>query len=466
MSYYLAVDLGASSGRCILGWLEDGLIRLEEVHRFKNETKLRIGQLCWDTDELFRQILAGMRRCGALGKAPVSVGIDTWGVDFVLLDGAGRRLGDAVSYRDRRTEGMSEQVSRLVNGDELYRRTGVGAQDYNTIYQLTALAKRQPDLLVGAERFLMIPDYFHYLLSGVAANEYTEASTTGLMDAHARQWDRALIQTLGLPERLFALPLTEPGTALGTLSDAVARTVGYDCKVVLPASHDTGSAFLSVPAVGAPSVYISSGTWSLLGVETTAPVTTPESCAAGFTNEGGYQSRHRYLKNIMGLWMLQRLRAEQGEDLTFRALSRMAEASPCTALVDVGDGRFFAPASMTEAVRTVCRETGQEVPRNLGDVAKCVYRSLAKSYAAGIRQLEGLTGQRYEAVHIVGGGSQDEYLNRLTAAEAGLPLHAGPTEGSALGNLMVQMISSGVFSDLSEARAAVRRGFPIKTFAP
>lgn len=466
MTYHLAVDLGASGGRCILGWLEDGEIRLEEVHRFKNEPAVRDGHLCWDTDSLFRQILIGMRRCGELKKKPISVGVDTWGVDFALLDSLGNRLGNIVAYRDSRTDGIARRLGTLLDNDALYRRTGIQAQNYNTLYQLVALKEQSPKLLARAERLLLMPDYFHYLLSGAAANEYTVASTTGLVNAVEQVWDLDLVRKLGLPEKLFSHTLTPPSMPLAPLSAAVAEAVGYECTVVLPVSHDTGSAFLAVPAGEVPSVYISSGTWSLLGVENATPITTEESRLAGFTNEGGYGGTYRYLKNIMGLWILQRLRAESGDDMTFPLLARLAEESACASIVDVDDPRFFAPANMTDALCRVCRETGQELPRTLGDAARCVYRSLAKRYGTAIKGLERLTGQCYAAIHIVGGGSQDSYLNRLTAAETGLTVYAGPTEGSALGNLMAQMLATKEFKSILQAREAVRRGFPIYAYPP
>lgn len=469
MKYHLAVDIGASSGRHILGHVEQGRIVLEEVYRFENGPKKRGGRLCWDFDALAREVVNGLKACAKLGKVPATLGVDTWGVDFALVDREGRVLGDTVAYRDSRTQGMDALVEELIPAQELYRRTGIQKQSFNTIYQLMAVKRQSPELLEQAHRLLLVPDYLHYTLTGVMSNEYTEASTSGLVSAAAKDWDRELLGLLGFPQKLFG-PLSLPGTALGGLRPALREELGFDCQVVLPASHDTGSAFLAVPAGEGDSVTLSSGTWSLLGVELETPVTTPESRAANFTNEGGYQYRFRYLKNIMGLWMIQNLRremAENGQLPGFGELSRLArEAADFPGRVDVDDPSFMAPESMSAAVRAYCERVGQPVPQSPGELLSCVYHSLAQCYAQSVRQLERLTGRSFQAVHIVGGGSQDAYLNQLTASATGLPVYAGPTEGTALGNLLVQMIAQGEFASLQEARAAIRASFAVKEVLP
>ena len=469
MKYHLAVDIGASSGRHILGHVEQGRIVLEEVYRFENGPKKRGGRLCWDFDALAREVVNGLKACAKLGKVPATLGVDTWGVDFALVDREGRILGDTVAYRDSRTQGMDALVEELIPAQELYRRTGIQKQSFNTIYQLMAVKCQSPELLEQAHRLLLVPDYLHYTLTGVMSNEYTEASTSGLVSAAAKDWDRELLDLLGFPQKLFGT-LSLPGTALGGLCPALREELGFDCQVVLPASHDTGSAFLAVPAGEGDSVTLSSGTWSLLGVELETPVTTPESRAANFTNEGGYQYRYRYLKNIMGLWMIQNLRremAENGQLPGFGELSRLArEAADFPGRVDVDDPVFMAPESMSAAVRAYCERTGQPVPQSPGELLSCVYHSLAQCYAQSVRQLERLTGRSFQAVHIVGGGSQDAYLNQLTASATGLPVYAGPTEGTALGNLLVQMIAQGEFASLQEARAAIRASFAVKEVLP
>lgn len=469
MKYHLAVDIGATSGRHILGHVEQGRIVLEEVYRFENGPKKRGGRLCWDFDALAREVVNGLKACAELGMVPATLGVDTWGVDFALVDREGRVLGDTVAYRDSRTQGMDALVEELIPAQELYRRTGIQKQSFNTIYQLMAVKRQSPELLEQAHRLLLVPDYLHYTLAGVMSNEYTEASTSGLVSAETKDWDRELLRLLGFPQKLFG-PLSLPGTALGGLRPALREELGFDCQVVLPASHDTGSAFLAVPAGEGDSVTLSSGTWSLLGVELETPVTTPESRAANFTNEGGYQYRFRYLKNIMGLWMIQNLRremAENGQLPGFGELSRLArEAADFPGRVDVDDPSFLAPESMSAAVRAYCERVGQPVPQSPGELLSCVYHSLAQCYAQSVRQLEALTGRSFQAVHIVGGGSQDAYLNQLTASATGLPVYAGPTEGTALGNLLVQMIAQGEFAGLQEARDAIRASFAVKEVLP
>lgn len=473
MGCYLAVDIGASSGRHILGWVENGRILTQEVYRFENKMIKKNGYLCWDTEELFQEVVNGLAACKEGGRLPDTMGIDTWGVDFVLLDREGRLLGDTVAYRDSRTEGMMEAVEKLIPPEELYARTGVYRPAFNTIYQLMALKREHPEQLEGAEHFLMIPDYLHYRLTGVMANEYTDATTTGLINAETKTWDRQLLERLGYPQKLFREPAL-PGTELGGLSSELRDRLGFNCRVVLPASHDTGSAFLAVPAFEEDSAYLSSGTWSLLGLERPRPITTGESMRNGFANEGGYQYRFRYLKNIMGLWMIQSVRREAvdrfpqfTEKPSFGELEALArEAKDFPSRVDVESGAFLAPDSMVTAVREACRSTGQLVPETPGEIMACLYHSLAESYRDTIRQLEGLTGLRFRVLHIVGGGSKDGYLNQLTANATGLPVYAGPTEGTALGNLMAQMLRAKEFPDLYAARRAERDSFEIKVFEP
>lgn len=478
---YLAIDIGASSGRHILGRLEGGRLVLEEVHRFENGQLRRDGHNCWDLDRLWRGILEGLRLCGASRRIPAAIGIDTWGVDYVLLDEKDRLLGGAVSYRDERTQGIPALVEKAISPEELYTKTGIQRQDFNTIYQLAAQLREEPGKLESARSLLMIPDYFGFLLTGEKRQEYTNATTTGLVNAAEKAWDRELICRLGLPERLFG-PLSMPGTVVGRLRPGIQEEVGFDARVVLPATHDTGSAFLAVPARDENAVFLSSGTWSLLGVENRGPLTGEAGRRANFTNEGGAWGRFRYLKNIMGLWMIQSIRRElngtayvagkavrpSGDRIwSFQELSKEAEAAAdFPSAVDVNDPRFLAPESMSDAVRAFCRERGQPVPRTVGELMQCVYRSLSLCYRDAVRELSGLTGRRYTAIHIVGGGCQDSYLNRLTAQAAGLPVTAGPVEGTAIGNLLVQLAAAGELSGLEAGRALVRSSFEIKEVTP
>lgn len=481
MKTYLAVDIGASSGRHILGWLEDGKMRLSEVYRFKNGAEHRNGQLCWNADGLKRHVLEGLRACAAHGVPedsalagcapeallPESVSIDTWGVDFVLLDEELKRIGDAVAYRDGRTAGVPERLEAVLPFAELYARTGIQRQVYNTVYQLWALRQAAPEQLEHAAHFLMMPDYLAFTLTGVCANEYTIASTSALLNARERTWDAEILKRIGVPAHIFH-PVRMAGESLGRLTSAVREAAGFDTLVRLAPSHDTASAFLAVPARDENAVFLSSGTWSLIGVENPEPITTAESRAQNFTSEGGYAYRYRYLKNIMGLWMLQNIRRELGQTrFDFELLAKLAEsAADYPGRVDVNDGRFLAPDNMQEAVRVVLRENGFKEKPTAAQTLSCVYHSLAESYAEAVRGLEKITGRAFTSLNIVGGGSQDAYLNQLTADATGLPVYAGPTEGTAIGNIAVQMIAGGALRDVQHARDVIRESFPIRVFTP
>ena len=478
---HLAIDIGASSGRHILGRLKEGRLVMEEIYRFDNRQVRKNGHDCWDMDNLRQGILEGLRACGRAGKIPATIGIDTWGVDFVLLDGEDRMVGDPVAYRDSRTQGADAAVEAIISPQELYARTGIQKQSFNTIYQLAALQAEHPDQLERAQSLLMVPDYFNFLLTGEKRQEYTEATTSGLVSAVGRCWDMELIRRLGLPERLFG-ELSLPGAVVGNLRPEIRERLGFDAQVVLPASHDTGSAFLAVPAQDENSVTISSGTWSLLGVENLWPVATEASRQANFTNEGGAWYRFRYLKNIMGLWMIQAIRrelngvnyvagrhrrTESARKWSFSELAqeaRKAEGFPSR--VDVNDGRFLSPDSMSAAVKSYCLDTHQPVPETVGELMQTVYQSLSGCYAQAIGTLSGLTGREYTSINIVGGGCQDTYLNELTAKAAGLPVLAGPVEGTAIGNLLAQMTFAGEFGSLQEGRDCVKRSFEIKEVKP
>ena len=481
MHLYLAIDIGASSGRHILGHEEDGKIILEEVYRFDNHQVIREGHDCWDMDNLWDGILGGLKQCQAVGKIPETVGIDTWAVDYVLLDAVDAVIGDAVAYRDNRTEGMKEYVNAVIPADELYSRTGIQYQPFNTIYQLMALKREHPEQLQNAKWMLMIPEYFNFKLTGVKQNEYTNATSTNLVNAEGKCWDREIISKLGLPNEIFH-DLAMPGTVLGNLLPEIQADVGFDTTVILPATHDTGSAFLAIPAKDDNAVYLSSGTWSLLGVENEKPINTPESQNQNFTNEGGAWYRYRYLKNIMGLWMIQSIRRElngvayvqgkenrsaAGKQWSFPELISVAQAeTDFPSVVDVNRDCFLAPDSMIQAIQDECAGTGQRVPQTVGEIMQCVYSSLALCYRDAIRSLEALTGKHYTSINIVGGGCQDEYLNQRTAQATGLQVYAGPVEGTAIGNLIVQMIHAGEFENLQAARDAIRAGFEIKEVNP
>lgn len=463
MKTYLAVDIGASSGRHILGWLEDGKLKLKEIYRFKNGAEDKNGHLCWDIDRLESEVMNGIAACDA---APESVAVDTWAVDYVLLDENGERICPAVAYRDGRTETVPDELEKTIPFAWLYGRTGIQMQKFNTVYQLAAQKKETPEVFEKAEKFLMIPEYLSYKLSGVAVNEYTNASTTAMVSAENKTWDKEILARIGLPEEIFGT-LHMPGEALGGLTESVKEKVGFDLTVRLAASHDTASAFLAVPAKDENAVFLSSGTWSLIGVELKAPVTTDESRAQNFTNEGGYEYRYRYLKNIMGLWMLQNMRHELGDDkYSFDKLTELAQnAEDYKGRVDVNAECFLAPKNMCEAVKNELMKQGYDEP-TVPEMLSCVYHSLAESYAAAIKALEKLTGKKYTSLNIVGGGSRDAYLNQLTANACGLPVYAGPTEGTAIGNLIVQMIADGELLSVQQARDVIRDSFEIKIYEP
>ena len=480
---YAAVDIGASSGRVLMGWLDDGKMQLQEVYRFDNVQKRVNGHDCWDVEGLFDHVVAGLKAAREqTGVVPVSIGIDTWAVDFVLLDGEDNIVGDTVAYRDARTQGMYEVADALMPAEEVYAKTGIQRQPFNSIYQLLALKQEHPEQLETARTLLMIPDYLNFRLTGRKVCEYTNATSTSLLNAYTQEWDEDILDAMGLPKDIFLKP-TMPGSLVGTLKPEIMTEIGYDSTVVLPATHDTGSAFLAVPARDEHAVFLSSGTWSLLGVENPDPITTPESLAQNFTNEGGYQLRFRYLKNIMGLWMNQSVRREvNGVDYVegktahkamldhkvdfdeLRALCR--EAEPFESYVDVQDARFLAPDSMIEEIKAACADAGQPVPQTIGEVMRTIYCSMGKCYADAIDGLRKLTGNDYTSINIVGGGCQDWYLNQTTANACGLPVFAGPIEGTSIGNLIVQMIAGGDFVTLQDARDCVARSFDVQKIEP
>lgn len=472
-NYYLAVDIGASSGRHIIGCIENGVIKTREVYRFKNRLYKRGGHLCWDFDLLFTEILNGLRKCREENVIPVSMGIDTWGVDFVLLDENDRVLGDTVGYRDLRTVGADEEIFKLVPETELYGRTGIQRQNFNTIYQLWALKKEHPEYLEKARRFLMTPEYFNFLLTGKAMNEYTNASTTQLVNARRATWDFELMEKLGFPTGIFG-KLNAPGTSVGCFKPEIREMVGFDCEVVLPATHDTASAVLSLPMskddTGFDSVFISSGTWSLVGVERSEPDCSEKSMKLNFTNEGGYDMRYRFLKNIMGLWMIQSVKKEleeQGFTYSFDDLCDLAkEEESFPSRLDVDSTLFLSPESMTEAIKDYCASTSQKVPENVGQILAAIYLSLSETYARVADDLEKLTGSRFRSIKLVGGGCHDDYLNRLTARASGRKVYAGPSEATSIGNLCAQMIKAGELENLRHAREKIHDSFAVKEYDP
>lgn len=465
MKYYLAVDIGASGGRHILGWLEQGRLRLQEVYRFSNGMDNMDGHRCWNVSRLFEEIKTGMIKCRELGKVPACMGIDTWAVDYVLLDRQNHVAGRTYGYRDSRTEGADRMVYEKITEADLYARTGIQKQIFNTVYQLMAASVQEPEVVEKAAVMLMLPDYFNFLLTGVRQTEYTNATTTQLVSPATKDWDWELIELLGLKKELFTA-IVSPGTAAGHLTESIRQEVGFDTLVYHVASHDTASAVAAVPAVNDNFLYISSGTWSLMGTELTAADCSEAGRAANLTNEGGYDYRFRYLKNIMGLWMIQSVKKELGNIYDFAELCRMAEAADIASLVNCDDPGFLAPASMIGAVQEYCRNTGQPDPQQPGELARVIYQSLARCYRQTADELERITGRTFDVIHVVGGGSNASYLNRLTAAATGKPVWAGPGEATAIGNLAVQMIAERELESLTAARACISSSFPIEEFKP
>ncbi len=463
MKYYLAVDIGASSGRLILGHREDGRMILEEIHRFGNGMVRKQGHLVWDVDQLFAEIITGMKKCAELGKIPESIGVDTWAVDFVLLDAKDQRLGDAVGYRDHRTQGMDQSVYEVIDEEELYLRTGIQKQPFNTIYQLMAVKEQIPELMEQADALLMIPDYLHFLLSGQKVTEYTNASTTQLLDPQTKDWDWNLIDRLGYKRELFQ-KICLPGTNLGSLTAEIAAEVGFTCKVVVPATHDTGAAVMAVPAADDQVLYISSGTWSLMGTEVKEAICTAESRQFNFTNEGGYDYRFRYLKNIMGMWMINSARNELAPDMSFSDICEGAAKQSILSIVDANSERFLAPESMSKEVQKACAESGQQVPQGIWETAAVIYNSLAECYAQTAREIEAMTGVVYDCIHVIGGGANAEYLNRLTAHACHKKIYAGPVEATAIGNISAQMIAAGELENLKTARECIYHSFDITEY--
>lgn len=462
--YYLAVDIGASSGRHILGNIEDGKIVLEEIYRFENGMKKVDGHLCWDHKQLFEDIKAGMKKAKEIGKIPASMGIDTWGVDYALIDENGEVIDKMYGYRDSRTDGMDDEVYKIIPEKELYARTGIQKAMFNTIYQLMADKLQHPESMEKAKAILLVPDYFNYMLTGKMANEYTEATTGQLISLETKDWDYELIEMLGLKKEIFQKVIT-PGTSLGNLRPEVAEEIGYDLELVVPCTHDTGSAVLAVPANDDDFVYISSGTWSLLGIERAVADSSEISYDNNFTNEGGYDYQFRYLKNIMGLWIIQSVRHNLDDKYGFAKICAEAEKNKdFPSRIDVNDDCFMAPDNMIEAIKDYCRCTNQQVPETLGEIATVVYTSLAECYARTIKGIEESTGRTYSRIHVVGGGSNAGYLNELTARATGKEVHAGPGEATAIGNIVAQMLKAKEFVGKEEARDAVHKSFDVKIY--
>ena len=447
---YLAIDIGASSGRHIIAELSGGKITLEEIYRFPNGPKATPDGLVWDAEELFRHIVEGLRRAGETGRRPDCIGIDTWAVDYALLDGDGELIGPVYCYRDARGGDAAGEFHDRMPFSVIYSKTGIQYQPFNTVYQLRA------DALSGrldrASSMLMLPDWFNYRLTGVRRQEYTNATSTAMVSAATGDWDDEILSAAGVPRGLLG-DIVQPGCEVGRLSAKMRSAIGYDAAVMLPATHDTASAVLAAPLKGGP--YISSGTWSLLGIEQTAAHTDTGAMSGNWSNEGSINGQFRFQKNIMGLWIVQQVRHELNDVYSFAQLAEMARAHPTDKRVRVNDEKFLSPDSMLDAIFS---EAGNMA---VGETAYCVFASLAECYADSVRELESLTGNTYGTLNIIGGGGNNRLLNELTAKATGKRIIVGPTEGTATGNILMQMIGTGELPDLKTAREVVGNSFDI-----
>ena len=465
----VAVDLGAESGRVVVGTFDGGRLALDDVHRFPNVPVTLAGTLHWDFLRLFGEVTAGLRRVAAGGPV-ASVGVDTWGVDFGLLDARGRLLANPVHYRDGRTEGILDLAFAVVPRAEIYAATGIQFMPINTLYQLFSMVRAGDPLLGHADRLLMMPDLVHHFLAGSAVAEDTIASTSQCLDPVTRDWARPLLERFGIPTGILP-PVVPPGTVLGPVRADVAADTGlHGARVVTPGSHDTASAVVGAPLAGPTTAFLSSGTWSLIGLEVPGPVINNATLAANLTNEGGVAGTIRLLRNVTGLWLVQESRRAlwpAGDAPSYEDLTALAETAPAfTAFIDPDDERFLRPGDLPARVRAFCAETGQPVPQDTGTLVRVILESLALRYAVAIDELAAASGHPIEAIHVVGGGSNHRLLCRLTAGATGLPVRAGPVEATAIGNLAVQAIASGELASVAEARDLVARSFPVTSHEP
>jgi rhamnulokinase len=465
----LALDLGAESGRGVLGTLDGSRLELREMGRFQNGPVNLLGTLHWDALSIFQQLRDILAAAAAEGGDLDGVGVDTWGVDFALLGSDGELLGNPYHYRDARTSGMFEQAFKLVPRDEVFRRTGIQFMEINTLYQLLAMARAKSPALRAAQRLLMMPDLFHYWLTGEAVGEFTIATTSQCYDPRAGDWARGMLNAMGIPTDLFPR-IIAPGTILGPVAKSVAEAAGARAAVIAPASHDTGSAVAAVPAKGNDWCYISSGTWSLMGVEVSEPVITDAALKYNFTNEGGVGGTYRFLKNIGGLWLVQESRRtweREGRPMSYDELAALAaRAQPLVSVIEPDHPSFLHPGDMPSRVREFCVEKGEAEPGDVGALIRCILESLALKYRWVLERLEEMLGRRIARVHIVGGGTRNTLLSQLAADAMQRPVIAGPAEATAIGNIMIQAIAVGEIGTLAEAREIVATSFPTTTYEP
>ncbi len=465
----LAYDFGASSGRAMLGSFDGSRISINEIHRFSNDPVVVGNEYYWDILRLYHEIKTGLIL--AKEHEPYeSIGIDCWGVNFGLLDKAGRLMGNVRHYRDEVFEHYMQELLKEIPSEVLYQRTGIQLLAFNTVFQLKAMKEQQPWMLENADTLLMLADLFNYFLCGQKHTEYSMASTSALLDVNTKGWDFELINKLGIDKNLFT-DIVMPGKVIGTLSSELCDELMIKpAKVISIASHDTASAVMSVPKAGGDAAYISCGTWSLFGTELETPNTSKAAMQANFTNEGGFGGSIRFLKNIMGLWLIQESRRHwkrAGDDYSFAELEKLAlECPPFESIIDVDDGRFSPPGDMPGRVQQFCRETGQPVPQSVGQIMQCIYGSLALKYRETFENMQRITGKKFDSIHMVGGGIKDTLLCRLTASACKTDVYAGPVEATVIGNIAAQLIALGEIKDLAEAREIIRNSFKIVKYEP
>ncbi len=469
MKKVLAFDFGASSGRAIIGSFDGEKITLKEVHRFTNDPVELGGTLYWDVLRLFYEIKQGIVKAKIAGGFD-SIGIDTWGVDFGLIDKNGRLLENPVHYRDKRTSGLVEESFKSVPRQKMYDITGIQFMELNTLFQLISLKKQRPEMLERADKMLFMPDLFAYFLTGKMCSEYSIASTSQLIDINTRTWSKELLDAFGIKESLFA-PLTEPGTQLGNLSKEICEECGVESvPVISVCGHDTQSAITAVPCESGDFAFLSSGTWSLFGTELQKPIVNETSLKINITNEGGFGGTTGFLKNIIGLWLIQESRRQwqrEGKDYSYADLEKLAlSEEPFKCFIDPDAPEFVPQGNIPERVREFCRKTGQYVPESVGEIMRCIYESLAMKYRMTFEKLCECTGKDYPVIHVIGGGTKDGLLCRMTASSCGKTVKAGPIEATVMGNVAVQLMSDGTIGSISEARKAVAASESLKTYEP
>jgi len=467
---FLAFDLGAESGRGIIGTFDGSRLQLEVLYRFPNGPVTTLDTMHWDVLRLYQEMVHTLRLAAGQHGSLDSLGVDTWGVDFALLGRNNTLLGNPRHYRDPHTEGTMEQAFQVVSREEMFRQTGLQFMRFNSLFQLFAMKRDRSPLLDMAESLLMIPDLFHFFFTGIKANEFSDVSTSQMYDPTKKTWAYGLMEALGLPTKMLGT-IIQPGTVLGPLRNSIVSETGINAMpVIAPATHDTAAAVAAVPAQTDSWAYISSGTWSLMGMELPSPLLTADTQRFNFTNEGGVGGTIRLLKNIMGLWLVQECRRvwdRQGHTYSYDELMRLASAAPPFAsLVDPDDTSFYLPQSMPAAIGEFCKRTGQPVPTEPGPVIRCALESLALKYRWVMERLEELTKQRIRVIHIVGGGSQNTLLSQFTADACQRQVMAGPVEATAIGNVLVQAIGLGVLGNLHDARQVVMRSFAVQSYEP